>query len=94
MTQTGSHKHGPECKEVFALLSQYLDRELPEADCAEIERHMEDCGPCVQFLDSLRKTIELCHHHGPDARPGPLDEKVKQQLFDTWQKMVAARQGR
>ncbi len=94
MTRTGSHKHGPECKEVFALLSQYLDRELSEADCAEIERHIEGCGPCVQFLDSLRKTVELCRHHGPDASPGPLDEKVKQQLFDAWQKVLAARQTR
>jgi anti-sigma factor RsiW len=94
MIQGGSHKHGPECKEVFALLSQYLDRELPEADCAEIEQHMADCGPCVQFLESLRRTIELCHHHGPDAKPGPLDAKLKHQLFETWQKMLAARQGR
>jgi hypothetical protein len=36
----------------------------------------------------------LCHHHGPDAKPGPLDEKLKHQLFETWQKMLAARQGR
>lgn len=94
MTQGGPHKHGSECKEVFALLSQYLDRELPEADCAEIEAHIAGCAPCVQFLESLRRTIELCHQYGVEARPSPLDENVKQQLFDTWQRMVAARQRR
>ncbi len=88
---SGEHKHGPECKEIFALLSQYLDSELPDMDCAEIESHMAACAPCMQFLESLRKTVQLCHGCGWDQHPAPLDERTKHQLFDAWQKAVAAR---
>ncbi|MCC6862114.1 MAG: zf-HC2 domain-containing protein [Bryobacterales bacterium] len=88
------HKHGPECKEVFALLSQYLDHELPEADCAEIDRHMAGCEPCIAFLNSLRRTVELCHGYAPVEQPAPLDAAVKQRLLDTYRRMVAARDAR
>jgi RNA polymerase sigma-70 factor (ECF subfamily) len=91
MSETGSHKHGPECKEVFALLSQYLDHELPEADCAEIDEHMAGCEPCIAFLNSLRRTVELCHDYAPPEKPAPLDAAVKQRLLETYQKMLAAR---
>jgi anti-sigma factor RsiW len=91
MTHGGTHKHSPECKEVFALLSKYLDHELPEADCAEIEHHMADCAPCVKFLESLRRTVELCRGCPPAAEPNPIDPNVKRQLFETWQKFVASR---
>ena len=63
---SGEHEHGSEpCREVFARLSEYLDRELDPALCAEIERHNEECAPCQAFLASLRKTVELLRDHEP-----------------------------
>ena len=41
---TDAHEHGSEaCRELLARLSEYLDDELDEAACAEIESHMADC---------------------------------------------------
>ena len=49
-----------ECKQIFAMLSEYLDRELPATVCDEIEQHIGACAPCVEFVKSLETTIKLC----------------------------------
>ena len=40
-----------ECESIFEALSEYLDGELSEADCEALERHIQDCKPCVEFVD-------------------------------------------
>jgi anti-sigma factor RsiW len=45
---------------MFSKLSEYLDGELPEDLCAEMQSHIENCGPCVDFVQSFRKSIDLC----------------------------------
>ena len=72
-----SHVHGdPECRQLFARLSEYLDRELDAADCAAIERHMEDCPPCQTFLESLRRTIGLIRDEGSARLPDDLRREI------------------
>lgn len=46
------------CKALFAELSEYLDGELPAADCDELEMHLGGCAPCQAFLKSLEATVE------------------------------------
>lgn len=58
------------CKEIFADLSNYLDDELDDSLCEELEKHMKGCEPCVAFLASLEKSIEQCRlepNQLPDA---------------------------
>ena len=47
----------PNCKAMFAELSDYLDERLDDAMCAELEKHMDGCEPCQAFLSSLENTI-------------------------------------
>lgn len=68
------------CKDLFALLSQYVDAELKPESCAEIEQHLQGCDPCVAFLNTLRKTAELCRHYQPAELPRPLQERVRHDL--------------
>ena len=87
-------EHKPEnCKEIFALLSDYLNLELPPDACREIERHLEGCAPCVEFAESLRKTVELCREYQPNAMPRPLSQTARTDLQQAWRKMLAARRG-
>jgi anti-sigma factor RsiW len=88
-------EHHPEnCREVFALLSDYLDLELPPENCDEIKRHLADCPPCVEFVESLRKTVALCHGYEPGVKPAPLSAEVRAELETAWRKMLAAREGK
>ncbi len=53
------------CKEIFSSLSLYLDKELDDALCEEIDRHLRKCKPCNAFLDTLRKTVKLYRKFKP-----------------------------
>jgi anti-sigma factor RsiW len=85
--------HDPEnCEEILALLSEYLDLELPPEWCQEIEHHLAACPPCVEFVESLRKTVALCHSYEPSVIPGPLSAEARGELEKAWHKMLAARE--
>jgi len=74
-----------DCKEIFDRLSEYIDRELDPNLCEEIEDHIKDCEPCVAFINTLRKTVELFNRElPPDDIPKPvsisLHEFLKKEL--------------
>jgi anti-sigma factor RsiW len=85
------HRHSENCKEIFALLSQYLDMELPEDACRDLEAHMQGCAPCIQFTESLRKTVALCRAYTPEELPKPLEQSARTELEAAYRKMLEAR---
>ena len=54
------------CKAMFAELSDYLDEQLDDSLCKELELHMNGCGPCEAFLATLKATIEGCRKSAGD----------------------------
>jgi RNA polymerase sigma-70 factor, ECF subfamily len=48
------------CKDMFAALSDYMDGVLDDSMCDELEKHLNGCVPCENFLDSLERTIAQC----------------------------------
>jgi RNA polymerase sigma-70 factor, ECF subfamily len=77
------------CKAMFAELSDYLDEQLDDSLCEELEKHIDGCGPCKAFLASLQATIE-------QLRTSPveyLDQKkagqLRRKLHADYEKMVA-----
>jgi len=87
----GTHQHNDGCKEVFAMLSDYLNLELAPEACEEIEDHLAGCSPCVEFAESLRKTVDLCRRYQPSELPAPMGQAAKAQLLQAYGKMLAAR---
>ena len=73
-----------DCKQLFAVLSEYLDTELPPADCDAIRAHVANCPPCVKFVESLEQTIQLCRE-GTNTELPPLDENVRKKLLAAYQ---------
>jgi anti-sigma factor RsiW len=69
-----------ECEDVFARLSDYIDGELPADVCAQLGKHIDDCGPCVEFVESLRKARDLCRDFKPAERPSALPGDVRAEL--------------
>ena len=88
-----SGSHDQHCRELFARLSEYLDEELTPEARQEIEEHLCDCPPCVEFLGSLRRTVELCRQFEPPGSPQPLSREASEQLLAAFQRMLAARRG-
>jgi anti-sigma factor RsiW len=86
------HPHPPEdCREIFARLSEYLDGELPPEAAKELESHLCACPPCVEFVRSLRRTVDLCHGFDPGLGPAPLPAEVRERLLAACRGMLAAR---
>ncbi|MGQ9636000.1 MAG: anti-sigma factor family protein [Bryobacteraceae bacterium] len=75
-----------ECLELFERLSAYLDGELPVEERRRIEEHICGCPPCVEFLESLRRTVDLCLGLEPDAPPPPIPAELKKRLLAAYQK--------
>ncbi len=68
--RTADHPPERSCKQMFAELSDYLDDELDDSLCTELEKHMEGCDPCKAFLASLEDTIRTCRT-APNEPPDP-----------------------
>lgn len=80
-----------DCKEIFALLSEYLDAELPPELCDRLTTHIQGCDPCVEFVESLRKTVELCRQYKPEVLPRPLAEQVRSDLRQAYETFLSSR---
>jgi anti-sigma factor RsiW len=65
-----------ECKEYLDWLSDYVEGELDPELCAEIERHMAECGDCRIVVDTLRKTITLYRNYGHEEVPADARERL------------------
>ncbi|HBY60001.1 MAG TPA: hypothetical protein DEH78_09275 [Solibacterales bacterium] len=80
-----------ECNDIMARLSADLEGELSAEAIDEMERHIEGCGPCVEYMESVKKSIALCKANLPVEQPRPLDEDARKELRAAYQRMVAAR---
>jgi anti-sigma factor RsiW len=78
-----------DCESIFAALSSYLDGELLEAKCDELERHIHDCAPCVEFVNSLQKSIRLGRQYNPREALPPIPSELKQKLERIYREMLA-----
>lgn len=77
------------CKQMFAEISNYLDDELDDSLCEELERHMQGCEPCKAFLSSLERTIQQCRtapNEPPDAR---VAAKLRRELLSEYHDALA-----
>jgi len=78
------------CKEMFAELSDYLDEELDDSLCSELEKHMEGCEPCKAFLASLRETIESCRKTASEAPEANAATSLRRTILAKYQKTLAS----
>jgi RNA polymerase sigma-70 factor (ECF subfamily) len=79
---------GNDCQNVFALLSEYIDRDLPPGTCEELDRHIQGCAPCVEFVESLRKSVALGRTYSPGVEAPPVPEALKEALRKAYAKSL------
>lgn len=72
---------GIDCDQVLKQLETYLDGELPQVACDEIELHLASCGSCLDHRDfriALARVIrEKC---GPAEAPADLPGRIREAL--------------
>src|SRR5690348_14010197 len=83
------HPRQRNCKQMFAELSDYLDEELDDSLCAELEKHIDGCEPCQAFLASLEKSIAQCRT-APNEPPDPSRAaKLRRDLLMEYQRVMS-----
>ncbi len=67
------------CARVFASLSVYLDAKARDEMCAKLEQHLGECDACVDFLQSLRRTVRRMEKQSPAAARSKMRRAILQQ---------------
>lgn len=80
----------PRCKAMFAELSNYLDEQMDDSLCDELERHIGGCEPCKVFLATLEATIEECRKSPADCPTRQEVAKLRAQLVQRYKRAATA----
>lgn len=57
------------CKEILEKLGEFIDGDLDPQLCRELEKHMEDCHPCLIFVNTLKQTLTLYKYASGEPMP-------------------------
>jgi len=74
-----NHRH---CLELFKRLSEYIDDELDEQTCEEIERHVRECTLCRVCLETLKRSVDICRHTETQSMPASLSKRINMLIQD------------
>lgn len=79
------------CKEMFAELSNYLDGQLDDSLCQELEAHLGGCEPCQAFLSSLETTIAQLRKTPHEALNPKRAAALREELLSLQEQFVGKR---
>jgi mycothiol system anti-sigma-R factor len=77
---TSDHPPITDCATALANMFFFLDHELAEADAGEIQRHLDDCAPCLRKYDLERTVKTLVARSCSERAPDGLRERVLVQI--------------
>lgn len=66
-----------DCSEVLGRVFFFLDQELDQADCAQIQLHLDECGPCLARYDLERTVKTLVARSCSEVAPEGLRQRVQ-----------------
>jgi mycothiol system anti-sigma-R factor len=75
-----SHEHGPSeptCRQVFELLSDFVDGELTVEERESLGRHLDACPPCEEFLKTFETARSLCRESLLEKMPPELKDRLR-----------------
>ncbi len=78
--EAGPFTPGPGCQDVVELFSRRLEGEIDGGDCAELEKHLQQCESCRGRCESLRSTLAMCKRAGAAAVPVHVERSVRDAL--------------
>jgi mycothiol system anti-sigma-R factor len=71
------HPHETDCASVLDRVYEYIDHEMAEDDCATVQRHLDECAPCLAEYGLEQAVKSLVHRTcGCETAPEQLRLKV------------------
>lgn len=92
-THTLGGQHGATCRELLALLNDYVDGDVDPSLCKELETHLAGCNPCRVVVDNVRKTITLYRKGEPCDLPASFRNRLHTALRARWRQHTRPKPG-
>ncbi len=64
------------CVEAVELITDYLEGTLPRADAQRLERHLEFCSGCDEYLEQMRTLAGSLGDLSSDSLPAEMRERL------------------
>ena len=74
------HRGEVDCKEVHKLSSDYLEEDLAPPKRSAFLAHLDNCGPCRAFVDTLATTIGILSRFPKMSAPSTLHDSVMDRI--------------
>lgn len=71
-----------DCSEALGRMFVFIDKELDQATCAEIQRHLDECGPCLAKYELERTVKSLVARSCSEVAPEGLLKRVKMSISE------------
>ena len=68
------------CKELVDLMADYLEGQLDPDVARDLDQHLADCPPCLNFLKTYRATTHLIREVACEEIPPELGERLERFL--------------
>jgi anti-sigma factor RsiW len=72
--------HDRSCRELVEQLSRFVDGDLSAADRRDVAQHLRHCPCCDDFVESLRRTVALCHEAGRTNLPPAVRARARRRI--------------
>ena len=74
------HRGEVDCNEVRQRSSDYLEEDLPSPKLSAIRTHLNNCGPCRAFVDTLAATIGVLSRFPKVSAPSSFKDNVMERI--------------
>jgi anti-sigma factor RsiW len=64
------------CDKTISLLLELLEDEIDPKTKKEFLGHLQECPPCLRFLETYKKTTQLCSNALKKAAPPELTNRL------------------
>lgn len=79
------------CTPLEQRLAESLDVDITADDLELLKAEMQGCPPCLEFIESLKTTVKLCHDFGVEQAPAPLTEDTRLRMVAAYESVIARR---
>jgi hypothetical protein len=69
------------CRDVLALLLDYLEATLDDHTVAHFERHLADCAPCRAYLRTYERSRKLAGQVSRVEMPPEMRDRLRELLL-------------
>ncbi|HMU35595.1 MAG TPA: mycothiol system anti-sigma-R factor [Marmoricola sp.] len=69
-----------DCSEALSRMMWFIDNELDQADCAQIQSHLDECAPCLDKYNLERTVKALVSRSCSESAPAALRARIQMSI--------------